>query len=307
MHDATAIFTITTTAVATIVENQPDPASDTPCSEWSYAQVLGHLVGGDRVVASIVQGRAPAGPVTRSAPAADRPAPSAEAYRAASARLATVLADPQVRARVHTLPVGPLPGEAVVLLRSVEHLLHGWDLARSAGVPTTDLEPVAAALAEPAGRLLASMHPTRLAERRPFADPVRLDADPDGAGPTALNAMVAMFGRDPGWEPDPIAGYERLKDHFARTADVELPDGTRRGYGADGMRVGGSVFACPHGGRLMIKLPATDVAELIGHGLGLPLAKPGQRPMREWVLVPFDGSAVGRAERAYAFVRDGAS
>jgi uncharacterized protein (TIGR03086 family) len=306
MDHPTAVLTMTTTAVATIVENQPDPATATPCSQWSYAQVLGHLVGGDRTVAAIIQGRAAAVPGHRSAPAADRPAPSAEAYRAASGRLATLLADPTVRAGVYTLPVGPLPGEAVVLLRSVEHLLHGWDLARSAGLPTTNLEPVAAALIEPAGRLLASVNATRVPDHRPFADPVRLDAAPDGGEPTALDAMVALFGRDPGWEPDPIAGYERLKDHFAQTADVELPDGTRRGYGADGMRVGGSVFACTHRGRLMIKLPATEVAGLIESGRGLPLAKPGRRPMREWVLVPFDGSATRRAERAYAFVRDGA-
>jgi hypothetical protein len=44
------------------------------------------------------------------------------------------------------------------------------------------------------------------------------------------------------------------------------------------------------------------VDRLIGSGLGQPLAKPGQRPMREWVLLPFDGAAGRRADRAYAFV-----
>jgi hypothetical protein len=52
----------------------------------------------------------------------------------------------------------------------------------------------------------------------------------------------------------------------------------------------------------MIKLPEPRVNALIGAGLGLPLAKPGQRPMREWVLVPFDGAAGPRADEAYAFV-----
>ena len=50
------------------------------------------------------------------------------------------------------------------------------------------------------------------------------------------------------------------------------------------------------------ELPADDVDRLIGTGLGHPLAKPGQRPMREWVLLPFDGAAARRVDRAYAFV-----
>ena len=52
----------------------------------------------------------------------------------------------------------------------------------------------------------------------------------------------------------------------------------------------------------MIKLPADEVDRLIGTGLGAPLSKPGQRPMREWVLLPFDGAAARRVDRAYAFV-----
>ena len=58
-----------------------------------------------------------------------------------------------------------------------------------------------------------------------------------------LDRLVAAFGRDPQWRPDPDEGYARLKERFATYDDVELPDGTRRGYGAEGLRVAGSVFA----------------------------------------------------------------
>ena len=68
------------------------------------------------------------------------------------------------------------------------------------------------------------------------------------------------------------------------------------------MRVRNQVFACTHRDRLMIKLPRDEVDRLIGTGLGAPLSKPGQRPMREWVLLPFDGAAARRVDRAYAFV-----
>ena len=196
--------------------------------------------------------------------------------------------------------MGALPGRQVVVLRSVEHLLHGWDLAKAAGAPTRGLEPAATALQTPALRLLDAVGQQTLASRRPFGTAV--ETVPDA---TDLDRLVAAFGRDPEWQPDPELGYARLKERFASHDDVELPDGSRRGYGADGMRVGGAVFACSYQGRLMIKLPSEDVAELIESGVGRPLAKPGQRPMREWVLVPFDGAAGRRAERAYDFVRTG--
>ena len=184
----------------------------------------------------------------------------------------------------------------MIWLRSVEHLLHGWDLAKAAGSPTHDLEPLAAALDGPARALLAALGDQTMAERRPFATPVAV-----AETASALDRLVAAFGRDPGWAPDPVAGYARLVERFAGHDDVELPDGTRRGFGADGMRVRNKVFACTYRNRLMIKLPADEVDRLIDTGLGEPMGKPGQQPMREWVLLPFDGSSVRRVDRAYAF------
>jgi len=54
--------------------------------------------------------------------------------------------------------------------------------------------------------------------------------------------------------------------------------------------------------RTVQRLSADEVDRLIATGLGAPLSKPGQRPMREWVLLPFDGAAGRRVDRAYAFV-----
>lgn len=298
MIDPVALLRQITAAVQAVVDTEPEPLSPTPCPDWTYGQLLGHLVGGDRMVVGVLgdAGQAPSSGRPLVGHAGDRP-PAPTDYQRHSARLATLLADPAVRSDAYELPVGRLPGDHVVLLRSVEHLLHGWDLARAAGRPTSDLEPAAAVLAEPALALLAALGETTLAGRRPFAPAV--DPGP-GAGPLAR--FVAAFGRDPGWLPDPATGYARLIDQFAGHDDVELPDGTRRGFGADGLRVRNLVFACPHQGRLMIKLPATEVDSLIGAGLGVPLGKPSQRPMREWVLVPFDAAAGERAEQAYAFV-----
>jgi len=298
MSDSVDIFRLVTAAVEPIVSTGPDPYAETPCPDWNYAQLLGHLIGGDRAFVGILSGETAPPDRPRMVPDADQPPPTARDYRQWSHRLAHLLEQPEILSGVHDIPVGRLPGAQVVVLRSVEHLLHGWDLAKAAGASPADLEPVATALMQPAQTLLAAVGDQTLGDRRPFAPAVDVDAQAD-----PLTRFVALFGRDPGWEPDPVAGYGKLKERFAGLADVELPDGTRRGYGADGMRVDNQVFACTYRDRLMIKLPEDEVNTLISEGLGLPLAKPGQRPMREWVLVPFDGAAGARAERAYAFVR----
>ena len=297
MSELAETFTLVAKAVEPIVDTEPDSTAETPCSDWDYGHLLGHLVGGDDLFVAILGGADPSAARAQGASAAEHDVPTPKDYRRSSGRLAHLLATPEVLAGEYDLPVGRLAGPQIVILRSVEHLLHGWDLARSAGAPTTTLEPVAEALREPALQLLDAVGDRTLADRRPFGEPVEVADDA-----SALDRFVAAFGRDPGWLPDPVAGYAALKERFAGYDDVELPDGTRRGYGADGMRVDNLVFACTHKGRLMIKLPEDEVNELIADGLGLPLAKPGQGPMREWVLVPFDGAAAGRAERAYAFL-----
>ncbi len=297
MHDPLEIFRTVTDTVVAIVETEPEPHCETPCSEWNYAQLLSHLVGGDRLFVGLLTGHGAFPSGTRMAPDPDQPPPSPADYRAASTRLAGVFDDAEIRAGTFDVPVGRLTGDQVIVLRSVEHFLHGWDLAKAGGAPTIGLEPVATVLDVPARRLLAAVGDRTLSERRPFGSPVVI-----GETVTTVDQLVAAFGRDPRWAPDPVAGYARLTERFVEHDDVELPDGTRRGFGADGMRVRNQVFACTHRDQLMIKLPADEVDRLIGTGLGHPLAKPGQRPMREWVLVPFDGAAARRVDRAYAFV-----
>jgi uncharacterized protein (TIGR03086 family) len=297
VSDSVALLGRIAAAVADVIDSGVDPLAETPCPDWNVAQLIGHLVGGDRLNARILTGQKTVESLTRLAPAPDQAAPSAADYRAANARLIEVLTDPQILSSRHVVPVGRMTGRQVLTLRSVEHLLHGWDLAASAGEPTADLEQPASALAAPARDMRAAVGDAVLAHRSPFAPPV---AVADHA--SDLHRLVALFGRDPAWRPDPEIGYARITNRFEDREDVELPDGSRRGFGARGMRVHGQVFATLHDGRLMVKLPEPQVKELIGTGVGLPLGKPGQQPMREWVLVPIDGAATRRAEQAYRYV-----
>ena len=132
------------------------------------------------------------------APGADQPAPTPTDYRAWSVQLATVFGEPEVRAETFEVPVGRLSGDQVILLRSVEHLLHGWDLAKAAGAPTVELESAATALDGPARHLLAAVGAQTLVERRPFSAPVDT-----GESETAVDHLVAAFGRDPRLGPRP--------------------------------------------------------------------------------------------------------
>ncbi len=191
MHDPLEIFRTVIDAVAAIVDTEPEPHSETPCSDWNYAQLLDHLTGGDRLFVGLLTGRAalPAG--ARMAPGPDQPPPSPADYRAWSTRAGRPCsATPRSAPGPSRCPAGRLTGDQVIVLRSVEHFLHGWDLAKAAGAPTIALEPVATALDGPARQLLAAVGDRTLGERRPFAPSVddRRDRDPGGSAGRRLRA-----------------------------------------------------------------------------------------------------------------------
>jgi uncharacterized protein (TIGR03086 family) len=89
---------------------------------------------------------------------------------------------------VHTVPVGTLPGRAVVHLRTVETLVHGWDLARATGrtVPFPD------ELAEHELTFSRDLLGRVPEGRQPFAPSVAVtDAAP------AIDRLAALLGRSP--------------------------------------------------------------------------------------------------------------
>lgn len=76
-------------------------------------------------------------------------------------------------------------------------------------------------------------------------------------------------------------------------------------FNSDGLRAraNGRFFAAVSGERLLLKLPAGRVAELVAAGDGRPF-KSGGRLMREWVLLePADGAACAAyVDEAHGFV-----
>ena len=99
-------------------------------------------------------------------------------------------------------------------------------------------------------------------------------------------ALVAALSDEPGVSPPGEQGH--------------------RGFGAEALKVNGSIFAMLGHGRLVVKLPAARVAELIDAGAGEPFDAGRGRPMRQWLTVADGADWRALAREALAHVGGGA-
>jgi uncharacterized protein (TIGR03086 family) len=162
----------------------------TPCSDWTVRHLVNHLVGGNRLCTRVLNG-APLPPMDQLGrrghedQLGDDPA---TAYDSSAEELLQALGAPGVLARTHTLPVGTLPGPAVVHLRTVETLVHGWDLARAIG----SAAPFPDALAEPELAFSRGLLERLPEGRQPFAP-----SEPAAEDAPAIDRLAALLGRRP--------------------------------------------------------------------------------------------------------------
>jgi uncharacterized protein (TIGR03086 family) len=160
----------------------------TPCTEWSVRQLVNHLVGGNRLFTRVLAGAQlpPPEQLGRRAAEDQLGADPAAAWRGSAAELLDAFAGPGVLGRAHAVPAGTLPGPAVLHLRVVETLVHGWDLARATGqqppFPDALVEPELAFSADLLGRLPKG--------RQPFGPP-----QPAADDAPALDRLAALLGR----------------------------------------------------------------------------------------------------------------
>jgi len=86
---------------------------------------------------------------------------------------------------------------------------------------------------------------------------------------------------------------------------VEIPDGSRRGFGSKALRVNGQIFAMESMGRLVLKLPAERVRGLLASGDGQPFTAGKAKWLKQWVSLPPNyAQAETIAREAYEFVDD---
>ena len=96
--------------------------------------------------------------------------------------------------------------------------------------------------------------------------------------------------------------FESLCDEYAGRDGVTVPEGAS-GFGSNAIKINKSIFAMLVNDRLVVKLPAARVAELISAGDGVPFDAGKGKPMKEWVgLTADDATAMELVAEAMAFV-----
>ena len=127
-------------ATAAALASVTDWTAPSPCAGWTVRDVAQHLVDVMCTFAAAVDGGA------QDYHGDDLLA----AYRVAADRCLAVFEDPAVLAASHPFAFGPTPGSVIAAISLSESLVHGWDVAKGAGVPYSPVpEVVASLLAEP--------------------------------------------------------------------------------------------------------------------------------------------------------------
>ncbi|HEY2553542.1 MAG TPA: TIGR03086 family metal-binding protein [Streptosporangiaceae bacterium] len=167
----------------------------TPCADWTLRQLLAHMTGQHYGFAAAASGETEDMTVWADRPAGDD---FAAAYARAVARVTAAFSEvdlgrdrlwlPEIRAAVR------FPAEMAIGFHFLDYVVHGWDVARSIGVPVSFdsevLDEVQVRAAQvPEGE-------ARLAPGAAFRPAV---TEPPDASP--LDRVVARLGRSPRW-PD---------------------------------------------------------------------------------------------------------
>lgn len=159
----------------------------TPCEGWDAAAVLRHLMVGERAFVTSLGGTAyDLAAINADAETVDlEDLPGAYELGARELREALAAADPETP---FPTGIGPMPAAHIAELRTIEALVHGWDLARAVDLPLP-VEEAAAERAIAHSRALMDRLPP---DRTPFAAPVAVaDEAP------AIDRLVALLGRAP--------------------------------------------------------------------------------------------------------------
>jgi hypothetical protein len=98
------------------------------------------------------------------------------------------------------------------------------------------------------------------------------------------------------------AWFEILIRETAADPDVAVGSGGR-GFGSGALTVNGRIAAMVSHDRLVLKLPAARVAELIAAGRGSPFDAGKGKPLREWLVVDDETGWCRLADEAIAFGR----
>lgn len=154
-------------------------ALPTPCDEWDVRLLIEHLIAGNDMFARAVTGGA-------SGPSVGDPF---EDYARSTEAVRQAWREPGAMDRDVTVAFGTFPGHAAVRMHFVDHLVHGWDLAKATGQGTT-IDPLLAIAAYE--EMTAALDPSSRGPGMPFAPEVPCSSDAP-----VDERLVAFLGRQP--------------------------------------------------------------------------------------------------------------
>jgi uncharacterized protein (TIGR03086 family) len=171
-----------------------DLARATPCAGWDLADLLAHMTTQHYGFAAAAKGRGADREVWRTRTAGDNPV---QDYTTSADVVVAAFADDAVADRQLSLPEistdVTFPAGQAISFHFIDYVVHGWDVARTLGIPLVlDADVLEAGLA------VAAKVPggdRRLAPGAAFAPSVPA---PDDGEP--IDLIVAMLGRSPSWQ-----------------------------------------------------------------------------------------------------------
>jgi uncharacterized protein (TIGR03086 family) len=166
---------------------EPDQwTAPTPCSDWTVRQVVGHLVGMNRVFTAML---AEQQPVRRGGDVHE--AELDQAYRESAEALIAAFSQPGILHRSFRSLLGVATGGERLQIRLYDLLAHGWDIAHATGRPAQLPDDAAeAAVAFAQAQLTDDARPGRFAAAQPISSEA-----------PAIDRLAAFLGRRPEWVP----------------------------------------------------------------------------------------------------------
>nr|WSW68689.1 TIGR03086 family metal-binding protein [Streptomyces sp. NBC_00995] len=175
---------------------QADPGDwdrPTPCSGWTLRQLVAHMTAQHHGFAAAAAGNGADAAVWRPGALGDDPL---NPYRVASESALAAFAGQGVLTREFVLPEisakRRFPAEVAIGFHFLDHVVHGWDLARTLGVHLDLDEGTAGAALTIALRVPDD-------ERRLGPDAPFRPALPPAPGAHTLDLLLTALGRSPDW------------------------------------------------------------------------------------------------------------
>jgi uncharacterized protein (TIGR03086 family) len=163
----------------------------TPDTDWDVRTLVNHLI---LWTSYSLEARAHGGSVSEDLMDRDFAAEPgfAAAYRAQLDRALAAWSEPAVWEGSLDVMGSATPAADVAALNLAEMVLHGWDLAVATGQRYQVSDRAAAAALD-----AVAANAELFRQYKGFADPVEVPA-----GAQALDRVLALSGRDPGWAPE---------------------------------------------------------------------------------------------------------